>query len=351
MTRIILLENIDAMHAIEQLQREVWPGDDIEVVPAHLLITAVQNGGLLLGAYADELTTPRPGEPPRAARPPDENPAAQDIPPEGAPPEGAPPERPSPEGAPPDGGRLVGFVFGFPGIYQTPDGPRVKHCSHMLGVLPAYRSQGIGFDLKRAQWQMARNQGLDRITWTYDPLLSKNAHLNIARLGAVCSTYLRDEYGPLRDGLNVGLPTDRLQVDWWVNSPRVLQRLGTRPRKRLDLAHYLAGGVGIINPARLTAAGWPQPPDFSAAETLAQAEAIGPQRPLLLMEIPADFQSLRHADVSLAVDWRLHVRQLCEALFAAGYIITDFIHLAGEKPRSFYAFSHGEAEIGAFTKI
>ena len=92
------------------------------------------------------------------------------------------------------------------------------------GCIRIYRDSGIGFALKRAQWQMVRHQDLDHITWTYDPLLSRNAYLNIARLGAVCSTYRRSEYGEMRDGLNVGLPSDRFQVDWWLNSHRVQRR-------------------------------------------------------------------------------------------------------------------------------
>ena len=96
-----------------------------------------------------------------------------------------------------------------------------KHCSHIAAFIPNHRDSGVGFALKRAQWQMVRHQGLDHVTWTYDPLLSRNAHLNIARLGAVCSTYRRSEYGDMRDGLNAGLPSDRFQVDWWVNTKRV----------------------------------------------------------------------------------------------------------------------------------
>jgi predicted GNAT superfamily acetyltransferase len=300
MTRITILESIEDIRSVEQLQRQVWPGDDIEVVPAHLLITVVQNGGLLIGAYEDDL--------------------------------------------------LVGFTFGFPGLYNTPDGPRLKHCSHMLGVLPGYESRGIGFLLKRAQWQMVRHQGLDRITWTYDPLLSRNAHLNIARLGAVCSTYLRDEYGPLRDGLNAGLPTDRFQVDWWINSRRVETRLSKRPRQPLELAHYLAGGSSILNPTRVGENGLCHPTQLSAAEIIDHAQATGPEQPLLLMEIPADFSAVRKTNPALALDWRLHIRQLTEALFASGYIVTDFLHLPGETARSFYVLSHGDAEIGGFNK-
>jgi predicted GNAT superfamily acetyltransferase len=166
-----ILETPQEMESVEDLQRLVWPGSETEIVPVHLLVTAVHNGGLAIGAY-------------QAAK---ENGQME---------------------------RLVGFVFGFVGLYYTPDGPRPKHCSHMLGVDPALRDQGLGFALKRAQWQMVRHQDIDRITWTYDPLLSRNAHLNIARLGAVCNTYRREVYGQMRDGLNVGLPSDRFEVDW-----------------------------------------------------------------------------------------------------------------------------------------
>ena len=83
---------------------------------------------------------------------------------------------------------------------------RLKHCSHQLGVHPAYRNLGLGFLLKRFQWEFVRDQGIELITWTYDPLLSTNAYLNIARLGAVCNTYRRNEYGDLNDDLNAGLP-------------------------------------------------------------------------------------------------------------------------------------------------
>ena len=136
---IKIIENIEEMHAIEALQRLVWNENDVDIVPAHLLNSAAHNGGLLIGAYVNQ--------------------------------------------------KLIGFVFGFPGFYSTPDGPRLKHYSSMLGVHADFSGQGLGFALKRAQWQMVRHKGIDRITWTYDPLLSRNAWLNITRLGAVCNTY------------------------------------------------------------------------------------------------------------------------------------------------------------------
>jgi predicted GNAT superfamily acetyltransferase len=294
-----ILEKPDEMEAVEGLQRLVWAGAETDVVPAHMLLAAIHNGGLLIGAF---------------------------------------------EGA----SSLVGFVFGFPGLYSTPDGPRPKHCSHLLAVHPDTRSRGLGFALKRAQWQMVRHQGLDRITWTYDPLLSRNAYLNIARLGAVCSTYLRDEYGSMRDEMNQGLPSDRFQVDWWVNSKRVIRRLSKRPRLQLDLAHFLAAGVKIINPSHTDGTSWPRPGSVIELEVSAETldeEVAGVKEPLALIEIPADFLALKAAEPALSVEWRSHTRALFEDLFQRGYLVTDFIHLPGATPRSFYVLSHGESTL------
>ncbi len=283
---IRLLEKPEEMAAVEELQRQVWPGSETDVVPAHMLITAVRNGGLVLGAFADE--------------------------------------------------KLVGFVFGFPGLEFTADGPRPKHCSHMAGVHPDFRDSGIGFALKRAQWQMVRHQDLDHITWTYDPLLSRNAYLNIARLGAVCSTYRRTEYGEMRDGLNAGLPSDRFQVDWWLNTHRVNRRLGKRPRPTLKLSHLTRVGVHPLYTMAFGDNGLPRPPEhMPVLETQ-----------LLAAEIPSDFTALKAADFPLARDWRFFTREFFETAFAHGYIVTDFVYDAGHgQPRSLYLLTHGESTL------
>jgi predicted GNAT superfamily acetyltransferase len=291
------------MEQVEGIQRQVWTGNETEIVPAHILLTAIHNGGLAIGAYIYEPET----------------------------------------GAE----KLVGIVFGFPGLYFTPDGPRPKHCSHLCGVLPECRDLGLGFALKRAQWQMVRHQGLDRITWTYDPLLSRNAFLNISKLGAVCNIYLRNEYGKLRDGLNSGLPTDRFQVDWWVNSHRVYHRLSKRARPPLDLAHYLAGGAEVINPTEIDDQGLPQPPEMDHYEPLPRSADPGRSEvaPLLLVEIPSDYMALKAANLDLALRWRLHTRSLFEDLFNRGYLATDFVVLKGTHTRSFYVLSHGDSTL------
>ena len=298
--KIQILDAIDQLKRVEELQRAVWPGSETDVVPAHLLTTAAHNGGFVLGAFPVD-----------------------------------------------DGGKIIdhlaGFVFGFPGLYSTPDGPRLKHCSHMLGVHPDFRGRGLGFKLKRAQWQMVRHQGIDRITWTYDPLLSRNAHLNIARLGAVCNTYLREFYGEMRDGLNVGLASDRFKVDWWVNTQRVEKRLSTKARLNLDLAHFLAADAEIINPTQLDEQGWVTP--IESASIIPENNLDDPISLIELVEIPSDFSALKEANFELAKEWRITTRSIFENLFRRGYLVTDFVYLPGNYPRSYYVFSHGEGTL------
>ena len=107
-----------------------------------------------------------------------------------------------------DDDKLVGFVLGFLGTDEgDPNRPamtRLKHCSHMLAVLPDYRDKGVGYQLKIAQYHAVNQQAVRLITWTFDPVESRNANLNIARLGAISRTYKRDNYGEMNDGLNVG---------------------------------------------------------------------------------------------------------------------------------------------------
>ncbi len=285
---IRLLETPEEMAAVEALERLVWPGDETEIVPVHMLRAVTNNGGILVGAYDDD--------------------------------------------------QLVGFVFGFPGVVETPSGPRLKHASHMAGIHPDYRDRGLGFALKRAQWQMVRNQGIDHINWTYDPLQSRNANLNIAKLGAVCNTYIPEYYGEMRDGLNVGFPSDRFKVDWWLNSRRVEQRLNEQKRSRLGLEHFISSGAVVINPTVENDAGILAPATFSPPHPDFPV-------PLLLVEIPFDIQNIKEFAADIALAWRLQTREIFEYLFTGGYLVTDFIFEQGPQPRSFYVLSHGESTL------
>jgi predicted GNAT superfamily acetyltransferase len=263
------LRSLDEYAACEELQRRVWAmPDDLEVVPLHLLVTVQRNGGLLLGAF--------------------------------------------------DGGQLIGFVFGFPGF--TKEG-RAKHCSHMMGVAPGYQSAGIGYRLKLAQRDSVLAQGVDLVTWTYDPLESRNAYLNIHKLGAVSRTYVRDYYGPLDDGLSAGLPSDRLQVDWWIASGHI----GQQQTHAVGQPH--AHGVLQGNSAGRTDAGLLTPGALRLDATV----------PRVQVEIPVDFQAVKSVDPALALAWRQATREIFEFYFASGYSVVDFCsRLVEGTRRSFY---------------
>ena len=201
-----------------------------------------------------------------------------------------------------------------------------------MGTLPDHRDSGVAFALKRSQWQIVRHQRLNHITWTYHPFLSRNAYLNIAKLGAVCNTYRRAEYGDMRDGLNAGLPSDRFQVDWWINTRRVERRLGKRVRKPLKLDDFLKADLQPLYAPLSSTGDLPRPPQhFSPFEDR-----------LALAEIPSDFNALKAEDSSLGQEWRLFTREVFESAFSAGYIVTDFIFDSG---RSFYALSYGETTL------
>ncbi len=199
----------------------------------------------------------------------------------------------------------------------------------MLGVHPNFRGAGIGAALKVYQRDFVLAQGLDLITWTYDPLLARNAQLNIARLGGVCNTYLTNLYGDLGDDLNTGLPTDRLQVDWWIDTPWVAEHVaGGIPQP--GLAAHLAAGAHPLNPP--AGRGDPEPPVVPSQD--------GPLPATVLLEIPADFLALKAADRKLALHWRLATRDAFRALFDQGYVIGDFIHEPGPPAQAAYVLSH-----------
>lgn len=263
------VQTLEQYRACEVLQQVIWDADPLTVVPAHLLITVQRHGGLVLGAFDP-------------------------------------------------GGQMIGFLFGFPGRV-APDNLAIQgrlewqHCSHQMGVVPQWRGRGVGYRLKLAQRDWALSQGYELVTWTYDPLQAPNGVLNLGKLGAVCRCYLRDLYGQIADGLNVGLPTDRFEVAWWVGSERVRRRAeqGWQPPV---LESLLEKGAAVLNPGRLRPDGWVEP---------------GPLRPpeeeRLLVEIPAHIQAVKAVSLDLALAWRLSVREACEAAFAAGYVACDVV--------------------------
>jgi len=114
-----------------------------------------------------------------------------------------------------DDDRMVGASVAFFG----PPADAVLH-SHITGLLPEYRGQGSGRTLKLHQRAWALEHGVQRITWTFDPLVARNAHFNLQVLGVRVTEYLVDHYGRMDDGVNRGDESDRLMVSWELTAAR-----------------------------------------------------------------------------------------------------------------------------------
>jgi predicted GNAT superfamily acetyltransferase len=176
--RIAPVSKLMDFESCVEVQLAVWGYSDGDLVPKRVFLVAQRIGGQVLGAFAGET--------------------------------------------------LVGFAMALPG-YR--DGKPYLH-SHMLAVLPEYRNMGLGRRLKLAQRDDALARGFDLMEWTFDPLEIKNAHLNIARLGAIARRYMRNFYGISTSPLQGGLPTDRLVVEWWLKSSRVRCALGEETEEK-----------------------------------------------------------------------------------------------------------------------
>jgi predicted GNAT superfamily acetyltransferase len=159
-----------------------------------------------------------------------------------------------------DADAMVGFAMSMPGISE---GQAYLH-SHMLAVQPEYRNAGIGRKLKLAQRAEALERGIQRMEWTFDPLETKNAYLNIARLGVVVHSYTPNFYGVFSNRLQPGLPTDRLHAEWWMDSSRVKATLEGGPVLLPEIQET------IVVPGAIRE--WKQSPSM-----LAQAEALQSQ--------------------------------------------------------------------------
>jgi len=178
------LKGIKEFQACEDLQLKVWGFSERELFPARHLLTAQQNGGLVLGAF-NNLND------------------------------------------------LVGYSYAFLGSSQG----KYYLYSHMLGLLEEYKYKNIGYNLKLLQRKIALERNLNLIKWTFDPLEGVNANLNLHKLGVIITEYYVDYYGEF-SGINYGLPTDRFLVEWNLNSTIVLDKLNKKIEASSPLTEY-----------------------------------------------------------------------------------------------------------------
>lgn len=245
------LATLTEMVAAEAIQITVW-GTDAIPTPKEMLIPMQHEGGLVAGAFTAT-------------------------------------------------GSLVGLVFSFPTHDPT------AHHSQLLATLPEWRGQGIGARMKWFQRDWCLQRGVRQVRWTVDPLRVANAQLNMQHLGATAATYLPEYYGPM-GGIDAGAPTDRLLVEWQLDSARVAAR-----------AHQ---------PAYESA--WPdtQPVNRVDGDRPAQTR-LALDDAFLRLSLPQDFMRLVQEQPDLALAWRLHTREILLHYFARGYSLTGFTRRGG----------------------
>ena len=196
-------------------------------------------------------------------------------------------------------GRMLGFVFGITGLQDR----ELVHWSDMLAVRPEARGRGLGERLKQYQRQRVCALGVRRMMWTFDPLVSRNAHFNINRLGALPVEYAENMYGTTRSELHGVLPTDRFIVSWDCEE-------NPTPRDGHDA--HLDGQ--LLNPV---SNGTP------SVATLNNARSVR-------VQIPDDVQPIIQNHPALATRWREVTRKLFSDSLAAGYRVTDFVRGNGD---------------------
>ena len=192
-------------------------------------------------------------------------------------------------------GRMLGFVFGMTGV----QGHELVHWSDMLAVRPEARGRHLGERLKHYQRDKVCTLGVSRMMWTFDPLVSRNAHFNINRLGAVPTEYAVNMYGTTRSALHGVLPTDRFIVAW--DCATTTSR-GTHE----DNGAY--ADVPLLNPVSNGT------PSFSDVDN-----------PRLRVQIPVDIQPILQDQPALATRWRDVTRRAFAERLADGYSVTAFV--------------------------
>jgi predicted GNAT superfamily acetyltransferase len=172
-----------------------------------------------------------------------------------------------------DGDKCVGAAFAFP---ATKGGLHLH--SHMTAVLDGYRDKGVGYKLKINQWHWAKENKYSQITWTFDPLVKRNARLNLLKLGVDIASYHPNFYGDMPDALNAGDESDRLMASWKI--------VGEAPVSKEEISNL-------------------QPSD-------------------ILIKIPEDIVAIREKDLAENLKWRHQVRDQFMDAFAKGGQVIGF---------------------------
>jgi predicted GNAT superfamily acetyltransferase len=254
--RIRDLDTVADLQRALLLEKEVWECDDSDITPITLAVATRATGSIWLGAF--------------------------------------------------HGDELVGFAFAVPALEEG----GVGFHSHTVGVRSSYRSAGVGYQLKLAQRKKALSVGIKKMTWTFDPLRSHNAHFNFCKLGVISDSYRIDFYGPQTSSTLHSNSTDRLWVTWHMNDARVEARLRGK-----DVRAEVLDALAHIDPmVRFNGDGRPAENDL--------APALSRQR--VAIEIPGDIGSIERDDIGLAREWRRATRKAFAEALKAGFVVKEF---------------------------
>lgn len=195
------------------------------------------------------------------------------------------------------GDEVVGYVLGWAAI-STTDG--LHEHSHMLAAMPDRRHAGIGYALKLAQRASCLDRGIHIVRWTFDPLVARNAHLNINKLGATCDGFHRDYYGSMPDSINAGDRSDRLVVRWTLDAPPAPPEVPTRA------------------PRVVSSRGDPEAPRPEPGAGEPADDGV------VAIEVPRDHAALRGDDPGLGAAWRETVGEAFERWLVDGRAVIAF---------------------------
>ena len=290
------LQTFEDLKQMDEVEREVWGLSDIDTTPLTLVIATKEAGSIWVGAF--------------------------------------------------DGTKLVGFAFGFLGLEN---GRLIVH-SHMLAVREPYRNSHLGYNLKLAQRERVlairvddgrtdsrtndpriTDTRISEMTWTFDPLQSRNAHLNFTKLGVVSENYKVDLYGPETSSVLHRTGTDRLWVTWPLSSRRVSDRLQGKDN-RAEVLDALSTLTPLIH---FNGDGKPARTDLAAA--------LNRQR--IAIEIPSDIVEVERKDPALAWEWRLQTRWAFTEALNAGFSVAEFCRtVRGQQGPGVYLLEKAKVE-------
>ncbi len=265
------LRTLKELEPCERLQEAVWKFNKDDIIPSRFMRILCKHGGFAMGAF--------------------------------------------------DGEIMIGFLFGVPAIHYG----RPSQHSHMMAVLPEYRNHNIGFKLKTAQREEALSRNIDLITWAFDPLQSRNAHLNINKLGVIACSYDINLYGEETSSkLHSGLGTDRLLAEWWLVSDKAKAIMDgqnqevtkIQPEEGLNINKTKRDEQGLLVPVGS---------DLTLTDDV------------LFLEIPDDIEGMKGSNIQIAREWRELVQKALLHYFDTGYYINSLqVEREGNTRRIYY---------------